>query len=102
MARAVKDRARWHAVDPGAAKDLARIAAYGPGDPDFGSPLGDRKAIAYFERDNASGEFVLLDREVGTVRPLYVQRKSLAFIAVRVGEVPVARATSAPREPKRD
>jgi dipeptidyl aminopeptidase/acylaminoacyl peptidase len=92
MARAVKDRARWHAVDPGAAKDLARIAAYGPGDPNFGSPLSDRKAIAYFERDNASGEFVLLDREVGTVRPLYVQRKSLAGIALRPLEPVAIRA----------
>src|SRR5260221_1889803 len=29
---AVKNRARWHAIDPGAEKDLALLAAYGAGD----------------------------------------------------------------------
>jgi dipeptidyl aminopeptidase/acylaminoacyl peptidase len=83
-ARSVKDRARWHPVDPDTAKDLALLAAYGAGDIEFLShTLGNRKASAYFERDTASGEYVLLDREAGVVRPLYVQRKSLAGVPLR-------------------
>lgn len=37
----------------------------------------------YFERDDASGEYELLDREAGIVRPLYLQRKSLAGVALQ-------------------
>jgi dipeptidyl aminopeptidase/acylaminoacyl peptidase len=83
-ARSVKDRARWHPVDPDTAKDLGLLAMYGPGDVEFLShTLGNRKASVYFERDTASGEYVLLDREAGVVRPLYVQRKSLAGVRLR-------------------
>ena len=78
-AAAVKERVRWHAIDPAAEKDLALLAAYGPGDIGFTSrSYGNRKVITYFQRDNASGEYVLLDRDNGEVRPLYIQRKSLA------------------------
>jgi dipeptidyl aminopeptidase/acylaminoacyl peptidase len=83
-ARSVKDRARWHPVDPDTAKDLALLAAYGSGDVEFvNHTLGKRKATVYFERDTASGEYVLLDREAGVVRPLYVQRKSLSGVRLR-------------------
>jgi dipeptidyl aminopeptidase/acylaminoacyl peptidase len=83
-ARSVKDRARWHPVDPDTAKDLALLTAYGAGDIEFlNQTRGNRKATAYFERDTASGEYVLLDREAGVVKPLYVQRKSLAGVQLR-------------------
>jgi dipeptidyl aminopeptidase/acylaminoacyl peptidase len=83
-AAAIKDRMRWHAIDPAAAKDLALLAGYRPGDIEFtGRSYGNRKVTVYFERDDASGEYVLLDREAGAVRPLYVQRKSLNGISLR-------------------
>ena len=83
-ARSVKDRAHWHPVDPDTAKDLALLTAYGAGDIEFlNHTRGNRKATAYFERDTASGEYVLLDREAGVVKPLYVQRKSLAGAQLR-------------------
>jgi dipeptidyl aminopeptidase/acylaminoacyl peptidase len=83
-ARSIKERARWHPVNPETAKDLAVLAAYGTGDIEFVSRTrANRKATAYFERDTASGEYVLLDREAGVVQPLYVQRKSLAGVRLR-------------------
>jgi dipeptidyl aminopeptidase/acylaminoacyl peptidase len=89
-AAADKERVRWHAIDPAAEKDLALLAAYGPGDIGFVSrSYGNRKVTAYFVRDNASGEYVLLDRETGAVRPLYVQRKALAGLPLHALE-PVA------------
>jgi dipeptidyl aminopeptidase/acylaminoacyl peptidase len=44
--------------------------------------LGNHKTTAYFERDTASGEYVLLDHDAGAVRPLYMQRKALAGVAL--------------------
>jgi dipeptidyl aminopeptidase/acylaminoacyl peptidase len=80
-AHSVEDRAHWHAVDSDTAKDLALLTAYGAGDIEFlNQTRSNRKATAYFERDTASGEYVLLDREAGVVKPLYVQRKSLAGV----------------------
>jgi len=93
MARAVKDRSRWHLIDPDAAKILPLLTTYAPGDLAFPSvPLGDKKASAYFERDKTSGEYVLLDRDDSVVRPLYVQRKSLAGVPLRPMEPVVIRA----------
>src|SRR5262249_31083518 len=83
-ALAIKDRARWHAIDPSAAADLARLAAFGDGDPELVSRSDDNsKATALLERDAASGEYVMIDRAAGTVRPLYRQRTSLAAVALR-------------------
>jgi dipeptidyl aminopeptidase/acylaminoacyl peptidase len=83
-ARADKERARWHAVEPSAAQDLADLAAYGAGDIAFtGRTYGDRLLAAHFERDAESGEYVLLDRETRQVRPLFKQRKALAGLALR-------------------
>jgi len=63
-ARADKERARWHAVDPSALQDLADLVAHGTGDITFtGCSYGDRALTAFFERDVESGEYVLLDRE---------------------------------------
>jgi dipeptidyl aminopeptidase/acylaminoacyl peptidase len=81
---AIKDRTRWNAIGPAAEKDLALLGAYGPGDVEFtGRSYGNRKVTVYFERDDASGEYVLLDREAGVVRPPYLQRKSLAGVALQ-------------------
>ena len=83
-AAAIAGRKRWQAVDPATEKDLALLAAYGPGDIEFtGRSYGNRKVTVYFERDAASGEYVLLDREAGAVRPLYIQRKALNGLALR-------------------
>jgi dipeptidyl aminopeptidase/acylaminoacyl peptidase len=83
-ARAMRDRSRWHAVDPGAKQDLERLAAHSPGDVDGLIGSSDhRMVIVYFERDTASGEYVLLDRRTGEVRTLYRQRKALDTLALR-------------------
>jgi dipeptidyl aminopeptidase/acylaminoacyl peptidase len=83
-ARADKERARWHVVDPSALQDLTDLAAYGTGDITFtGRSYGDRVLTAHFERDAESGEYVLLDRETRKVRPLFKQRKALAGLALR-------------------
>jgi hypothetical protein len=83
-ARADKERARWHAVEPSALQDLADLGAYGAGDITFtGRSYGDRVLAAHFERDAESGEFVLLDRETREVRPLFKQRKALAGLKLR-------------------
>jgi len=82
--RANKDRFRWHPVDDAMAKDLDRLRDFAPGDTQFlNRTLGNRRAVAYFDRDTASGEYVLLDREAGAVKPLYIQRKSLAGVPLR-------------------
>jgi len=92
-ARADKERARWHAVDPIALQDLADLRAYGAGDINFtGRSYGDRLLTAYFERDVESGEYVLLDRETREVRPLFKQRKALAGLPLRPLEPVTFRA----------
>jgi dipeptidyl aminopeptidase/acylaminoacyl peptidase len=83
-ALAIKDRRRWHAIDPTAAADLDRLARYGAGDPDFVSRSDDNSQVTVFlERDAASGEYVMIDRVAGTVRRLFVQRAALAALELR-------------------
>jgi len=83
-ARADRERARWQAVDPSTVQDITELNAYGTGDITFaGRSYGDRVLAAHFERDSASGEYVLLDRETREVRPLFKQRKALAGLALR-------------------
>src|SRR5579871_4076405 len=83
-AKAITDRARWHPIEPSAAKELAMLAAYGAGDPQFVSRSDDNHRItAFFERDSSSGEYVLIDHAAGKVRPLYMQRASLAQVQLR-------------------
>ena len=77
-ALAIKDRARWHALDPSIDEDLARLSAYGRGDVAFHSRSADnRKVTVFLERDTASGEYVLIDRVAGAVHPLFKQRSAL-------------------------
>jgi dipeptidyl aminopeptidase/acylaminoacyl peptidase len=83
-AKANRDRARWYAVDVGARQDLADLARHGDGDVSILSDSADRRITSVlYERDNASGEFALLDRERREVRKLLVQRKALADIPLR-------------------
>jgi dipeptidyl aminopeptidase/acylaminoacyl peptidase len=83
-ALAVKDRRRWHAIDPTAATDLERLARYGAGDPDFVSRSDDNSQVtAFLERDAASGEYVMIDHVAGTMRRLFVQRAALAALELR-------------------
>jgi dipeptidyl aminopeptidase/acylaminoacyl peptidase len=83
-ARANRDRARWYAVDAGARQDLIDLARHGDGDVSILSDSADRRVTSvFYERDNASGEFALLDRERREVRKLFAQRKALADIPLR-------------------
>lgn len=83
-AYAMRDRIRWHAIERSAATELAMLADYGGGDPQFVSRSDDnRKVTAFFERDASSGEYVLIDRGAEKVRPLYTQRASLARVRLR-------------------
>jgi dipeptidyl aminopeptidase/acylaminoacyl peptidase len=90
---AVKDRVRWHATDPGTRRDLERLRAWSSGDLDFSSrSLDNRKVIVYDERDNASGEFALLDRTTSRVTPLYKARAALDNRGLRPMQPIVIRA----------
>jgi dipeptidyl aminopeptidase/acylaminoacyl peptidase len=83
-ARANRDRIRWHPVDPAAAQDLAGLAGYGPGDVEILDRSADNRfATVFYERDNESGEYALLDRERRNVRSLFRQRKALADVGLR-------------------
>ena len=77
-ALAVKDRARWHAVDGNAWQDLSRFRAWSSGDLYFSSrSLDSRRVVMLDERDNASGEYALLDRAAAHITPLYRARATL-------------------------
>ena len=83
-ALAIKDRSRWHIVDPAIKGDLSRLAAYGDGDIEFvARSSDDAKATVYYHRDTASGETVLLDRGAGAVRPLFKARAALDRVPLR-------------------
>ncbi len=83
-ARANKDRVRWHAVDPGAAQDLADLAKYGSGDVEIaGRSADNRFAAVFYMRDTESGEYALLDRQTRKVRSLFRQNKALANVSLR-------------------
>ena len=83
-ALAIKERIHWHVIEPYAAKELAMLASYGTGDPEFVSRSSDnRKVTAYLERDAASGEYVLIDHSAEGIRPLFTQRASLAQVRLR-------------------
>jgi dipeptidyl aminopeptidase/acylaminoacyl peptidase len=83
-ARANRDRIRWHPVDPAAAQDLAGLAGYGPGDVEILERSADNRfATVFYERDNESGEYALLDRQRRNVRSLFRQRKALADVGLR-------------------
>jgi dipeptidyl aminopeptidase/acylaminoacyl peptidase len=83
-ARANRDRVRWHAVDPAAAQNLGDLAGYGPGDVEIIDRSADNRFMTvFYERDNESGEFALLDRESRKVRSLFRQRKALAGVALQ-------------------
>ncbi|QPF82863.1 S9 family peptidase [Bradyrhizobium genosp. L] len=77
-------RMRWHAVDPLVTQDLADLTRHGSGDITFVSNSDDlRLGSVYFERDNASGEYALLDRKTREVKKLFTQRKSLDGLSLR-------------------
>jgi dipeptidyl aminopeptidase/acylaminoacyl peptidase len=82
-ARAAAERSHWHAVDPGYQQDLEQLANHNPGDVYVLNGTADnRLAMVYFERDIASGEYALLDRQGRQVRTLYRQRKTLDGVAL--------------------
>jgi dipeptidyl aminopeptidase/acylaminoacyl peptidase len=92
-AYAVRDRVHWHAIERSAATELAMLADYGPGDPEFVSRSDDnRKVTVFFERDASSGEYVLIEHGAEKVRPLYMQRASLAQVQLRPMEPVVIAA----------
>ena len=74
-AMAAKERMRWHALDSATQRDLDRLAVWGKGDYELGARSADgRKVVVYYERDTASGEYVLLDRESGAYRRFQATR----------------------------
>ncbi|HEX2892148.1 S9 family peptidase [Vineibacter terrae] len=83
-------RAHWQAIEPVARDELEQLAAFGPGDISFTSRSADNgRVTVYYERDSASGAYVLLDRASNLVRSLFIQRPRLADITLRPME-PVA------------
>jgi dipeptidyl aminopeptidase/acylaminoacyl peptidase len=83
-AKAIRDRARWVAVDAAAAQDLEDLAKHGPGDVDIIVRSSDgRFATVFYERDTASGEYALLDRQTRTVRSLFKLRQALDAISLQ-------------------
>jgi dipeptidyl aminopeptidase/acylaminoacyl peptidase len=83
-ARAMTDRTRWHAVDASANQDFADLANHGPGDVAVVSRSADNRMVTvYFERDTASGEFALLDRQSRDVHTLFQQRQALSKVGLR-------------------
>ena len=89
-AQSIRARAHWQPLDPATRDDLARLTSHGPGDIEFTSRSADNSRITvYYERDTASGEYVLLDRATGQIRSLFIQRPKLAGVGLRAME-PVA------------
>jgi dipeptidyl aminopeptidase/acylaminoacyl peptidase len=83
-AKSIRDRARWHPVDPSATQELADLARHGSGDiAIMARSADDRLVNAFYERDSESGEFALLDRQTHEVRSLFRQRKALANVVLR-------------------
>lgn len=83
-ALAVRDRMRWHVIDPTIREELAALAKYGDGDIEFVSRSQDgRKTTVYFERDTASGEYAVVDHGAKTVRRLMRQRPMLDHMSLR-------------------
>jgi dipeptidyl aminopeptidase/acylaminoacyl peptidase len=81
-ARSIRDRVRWHAIDPAVGRDLSDLAGR-PGDVTLVSAdSANRLMTVFYERDAESGEFALLDRQTHQVRKLFSQRKSLAGVAL--------------------
>ncbi|HVH80931.1 MAG TPA: hypothetical protein VM782_16160, partial [Stellaceae bacterium] len=77
-AQAIGARVRWHALDPVTENTLKALAAYDAGD--LNLPAVDRAgdtAVAYFEHDTRSGDYVVLDRKTAAIKHLYVQHKAL-------------------------
>ena len=92
-AMGVKDRVRWHAVDARTREDLDRLRAWGRGDLELVSrSLDGGKVTAFYERDDASGEFALLDRARGRIEPLYKTRPALETAGLRPMRPVVIRA----------
>jgi dipeptidyl aminopeptidase/acylaminoacyl peptidase len=84
---AMAGRVRWHAVEPTTENDLKALAAYGSGDIYLISfdEEGDT-AVAYFERDTASGEYALFNRDPAAPKHLYIQHKALNDVPLRALE----------------
>jgi dipeptidyl aminopeptidase/acylaminoacyl peptidase len=90
------ERRRWRALDrKKAATTLDALARHAEGDIDFvSSSDDDRWHIAFYERDTASGEYVLYDANPGSVRPLFQQRPRLAQVKLQ----PLAPVSFAARD----
>jgi dipeptidyl aminopeptidase/acylaminoacyl peptidase len=78
------ERRRWRALDPIASAALGALARHAPGDIDFVSRSdNDRWHVVYYERDTASGEYVLYDADSGSIRQLFLQRPKLAQVTLQ-------------------
>jgi len=92
-AGAVKDRARWHALEADTREDLDRFRTWARGDLDFASrSLDNRRVVMFDERDNASSEYALFDRATTRITPLYKTRAALDGRGLRPMQPIVIRA----------
>jgi dipeptidyl aminopeptidase/acylaminoacyl peptidase len=83
-AAAVKDRVRWQGLDAASRRELERFSDAGRGDLEILSrSLDGDKVTAYYERDDASGEYALYERSTGRVRKLYRARAALDTAGLR-------------------
>ena len=83
-AAAVKDRVRWQALDAPTKRELERFSDGGRGDLEILSrSLDGDKVTAFYERDDASGEYALYDRASGRVRRLYTARAALDHVGLK-------------------
>jgi dipeptidyl aminopeptidase/acylaminoacyl peptidase len=81
---AVKDRVRWHALDAATRREIGRFGDAARGDVEILSrSLDGGKVTAFYERDNASGEYALFDRASGRVQRLYKSRAVLESAGLR-------------------
>ncbi len=83
MAKAA--RIRWHVVDPEYRQDFVAMQGFaGPGEV-YLAPVGsEAKSFgAYIDRDKASGEYVLFDRQRQSVRRLFLSRPKLDGIGLQ-------------------
>ena len=82
MAKAAKGR--WHVVDPAFSEDFAALERFAGRGELFVSFANEAKQVAVFiDRDDASGEFVLYERERKQSRSLFRSRPKLDGLGLR-------------------
>jgi dipeptidyl aminopeptidase/acylaminoacyl peptidase len=82
---ALSSRQSWHPIDAAVQEDLDFLAAH-IGDAEFwivSQNLATRRLVISVTRSDAAGEFVLYDRDVRTLTPLFKARSDLDDVPLR-------------------